>query len=44
MVKHDMTITVIARNTFKEAVRDRVLYLLLFFAAPPSSFAGSWPS
>jgi ABC-type transport system involved in multi-copper enzyme maturation permease subunit len=28
-----MTITVIARNTFKEAVRDRVLYLLLFFAA-----------
>ncbi|MBM3312221.1 MAG: hypothetical protein FJY80_12025 [Candidatus Aminicenantes bacterium] len=28
-----MTILVIARNTFKEAVRDRVLYLLLFFAA-----------
>jgi ABC-type transport system involved in multi-copper enzyme maturation permease subunit len=28
-----MTIAVIARNTFKEAVRDRVLYLLLFFAA-----------
>jgi len=28
-----MTISVIARNTFKEAVRDRVLYLLLFFSA-----------
>jgi ABC-2 type transport system permease protein len=28
-----MTVAVIARNTFKEAVRDRVLYLLLFFAA-----------
>jgi ABC-type transport system involved in multi-copper enzyme maturation permease subunit len=28
-----MTIKVIALNTFKEAVRDRVLYLLLFFAA-----------
>ncbi len=28
-----MSIGVIARNTFKEAVRDRVLYLLLFFAA-----------
>jgi len=28
-----MTVTVIARNTFKEAVRDRVLYLLFFFAA-----------
>lgn len=28
-----MTILVIARNTFKEAVRDRVLYLLLFFAS-----------
>jgi ABC-type transport system involved in multi-copper enzyme maturation permease subunit len=27
-----MTITVIARNTFKEAVRDRILYLLLFFS------------
>jgi len=28
-----MIISVIARNTFKEAVRDRVLYLLLFFSA-----------
>jgi ABC-type transport system involved in multi-copper enzyme maturation permease subunit len=28
-----MTVKVIALNTFKEAVRDRVLYLLLFFAA-----------
>jgi ABC-type transport system involved in multi-copper enzyme maturation permease subunit len=28
-----MTIKVIAFNTFKEAVRDRILYLLLFFAA-----------
>ena len=28
-----MTISVIARNTFKEAVRDRILYLLLFFSA-----------
>ncbi len=28
-----MTVNVIALNTFKEAVRDRVLYLLLFFAA-----------
>jgi ABC-type transport system involved in multi-copper enzyme maturation permease subunit len=28
-----MTIKVIAVNTFKEAVRDRILYLLLFFAA-----------
>jgi ABC-type transport system involved in multi-copper enzyme maturation permease subunit len=28
-----MTIKVIALNTFKEAVRDRILYLLLFFAA-----------
>ena len=28
-----MTILVIARNTFKEAVRDRILYLLFFFAA-----------
>ena len=28
-----MTIRVIALNTFKEAVRDRILYLLLFFAA-----------
>lgn len=28
-----MTILVIARHTFKEAVRDRVLYLLLFFSA-----------
>ncbi|MCX6565959.1 MAG: ABC transporter permease [Candidatus Aminicenantes bacterium] len=28
-----MTISVIARNTFKEAVRDRALYLLLFFSA-----------
>jgi ABC-type transport system involved in multi-copper enzyme maturation permease subunit len=27
-----MTISVIARNTFKEAVRDRILYLLLFFS------------
>jgi ABC-type transport system involved in multi-copper enzyme maturation permease subunit len=27
-----MTILVIARHTFKEAVRDRVLYLLLFFS------------
>jgi ABC-type transport system involved in multi-copper enzyme maturation permease subunit len=34
-----MTITVIARNTFKEAVRDRVLYLLLFFAAVSILFA-----
>jgi ABC-type transport system involved in multi-copper enzyme maturation permease subunit len=28
-----MKIRVIALNTFKEAVRDRILYLLLFFAA-----------
>jgi len=28
-----MTIQTIALNTFKEAVRDRILYLLLFFAA-----------
>jgi ABC-type transport system involved in multi-copper enzyme maturation permease subunit len=28
-----MTVKVIAVNTFKEAVRDRILYLLLFFAA-----------
>lgn len=28
-----MKITTIARNTFKEAKRDRVLYLLFFFAA-----------
>lgn len=28
-----MTIPVIARNTFKEAVRDRILYLLFFFSA-----------
>jgi ABC-type transport system involved in multi-copper enzyme maturation permease subunit len=28
-----MTVKVIALNTFKEAVRDRLLYLLLFFAA-----------
>lgn len=28
-----MIIKVIALNTFKEAVRDRILYLLLFFAA-----------
>jgi ABC-type transport system involved in multi-copper enzyme maturation permease subunit len=28
-----MTILVIARNTFKEAVRDRILYLLFFFSA-----------
>ena len=28
-----MTIRVIALNTFREAVRDRILYLLLFFAA-----------
>jgi ABC-type transport system involved in multi-copper enzyme maturation permease subunit len=28
-----MKITAIALNTFKEAIRDRVLYLLLFFAA-----------
>ncbi|MGC9056338.1 MAG: ABC transporter permease [Candidatus Saccharicenans sp.] len=28
-----MKITAIARNTFKEAKRDRVLYLLFFFAA-----------
>lgn len=28
-----MTILVIARHTFKEAVRDRILYLLLFFSA-----------
>lgn len=28
-----MTIKTIALNTFKEAVRDRILYLLLFFAA-----------
>lgn len=28
-----MTIKVIALNTFREAVRDRILYLLLFFAA-----------
>jgi len=27
-----MTVRVIALNTFKEAVRDRILYLLLFFA------------
>ncbi|HQF98467.1 MAG TPA: ABC transporter permease [Candidatus Aminicenantes bacterium] len=27
-----MTILVIARHTFKEAVRDRILYLLLFFS------------
>jgi hypothetical protein len=29
-----MTIPVIARNTFKEAVRDRILYLLFFFFPP----------
>jgi ABC-type transport system involved in multi-copper enzyme maturation permease subunit len=28
-----MTVKAIALNTFKEAVRDRILYLLLFFAA-----------
>jgi hypothetical protein len=28
-----MKIRTIALNTFKEAVRDRILYLLLFFAA-----------
>jgi len=28
-----MTVKTIALNTFKEAVRDRILYLLLFFAA-----------
>jgi len=33
------TIAVIARNTFKEAVRDRILYLLLFFAAVSILFA-----
>ncbi len=27
-----MKITAIALNTFKEAIRDRILYLLLFFA------------
>jgi ABC-type transport system involved in multi-copper enzyme maturation permease subunit len=27
-----MTVKVIALNTFKEAIRDRILYLLLFFA------------
>ena len=28
-----MKIKAIAFNTFKEAIRDRILYLLLFFAA-----------
>ena len=28
-----MIITAIALNTLKEAIRDRILYLLLFFAA-----------
>lgn len=33
------TVKVIALNTFKEAVRDRILYLLLFFAAVSILFA-----
>ena len=33
MVKQEMKIKAIALNTFKEAVRDRILYLLFFFAA-----------
>ena len=33
------TVKVIAKNTFKEAIRDRVLYLLLFFAAVSILFA-----
>jgi ABC-type transport system involved in multi-copper enzyme maturation permease subunit len=34
-----MIVAVIARNTFKEAVRDRILYLLLFFAATAILFS-----
>jgi ABC-type transport system involved in multi-copper enzyme maturation permease subunit len=34
-----MTVAVIALNTFKEAVRDRILYLLLFFAATAILFS-----
>jgi ABC-type transport system involved in multi-copper enzyme maturation permease subunit len=34
-----MRIRVIAFNTFKEAIRDRILYLLLFFAASSIIFA-----
>jgi ABC-type transport system involved in multi-copper enzyme maturation permease subunit len=34
-----MKITAIARNTFKEAARDRILYLLFFFAAVGIVFA-----
>ena len=28
-----MRILAIARNTFRESIRDKVLYVLLFFAA-----------
>ncbi|MGB8953366.1 MAG: ABC transporter permease [Candidatus Aminicenantales bacterium] len=34
-----MKIKVIALNTFKEAIRDRILYILLFFAATSIVFA-----
>ena len=34
-----MTVAVIALNTFKEAIRDRILYLLLFFAATAILFS-----
>lgn len=34
-----MKIRVIASNTFKEAIRDRILYLLLFFAAVCIAFS-----
>jgi len=39
-----MKIRAIAGITFKEAKRDRILYLLLFFAALGIVAPGSWPS
>ena len=34
-----MKIKAIAANTFREAIRDRILYLLLFFAAASIIFS-----
>ena len=34
-----MKIAAIALNTFKEAIRDRILYLLFFFAAVAMAFS-----
>jgi hypothetical protein len=41
-VDTDMKIGAIAGITFKEAKRDRVLYLLFFFTVSPFSSRGSW--